>query len=279
MPNTPDGWKIIAQKFEEETHFPRCVGALDGKHITIENPLYAGSTYFNYKGTFSIVLMAICDSNYCFTYANIGAQGRISDGGVFNDSSFALKMDRGTLNLPTDEPLATGRKCVPYVIVADNAFALKKNIMIPHPGKASGTFNSRERIFNYRLSSARSRIENTFGIMASVFRIFRRPMLLEPEKARVVTECSVLLHNFLRRSRTSQATYTPSGTFDKVTEVDGRLQQIPGSWRKDTAGLTSFLPLSSVARKACQTAKEVREEFGNFFLTDLGEVPWQYYLQ
>lgn len=66
-----------------------------------------------------------------YIYANVGAQGRISDGGVFNSCSLSQKLDRGILNLPPDEPLAEGRMHVPYVIVADNAFALKRNVMVP----------------------------------------------------------------------------------------------------------------------------------------------------
>ncbi len=270
---------MIANRFQKETHFPHCIGALDGKHIVMQNPFHAGSTFINYKGTFSVVLMALCDSNYCFTYANIGAQGRISDGGVFNSCSLAKNIDGGTLHLPADEPLVNGGKCTPYVIVADNAFALKKNIMVPYPGREGQVFNSRERIFNYRLSAARCRIENTFGVLASVFRIFRKPMLLQQQKVRIITECCLLLHNFLRRSRTSHGTYTPQGAFDTYTEADGQMQCIPGSWRDDPEPSTSFLPCRSIARKSCNTAKDVRNEFANFFLSDAGEVPWQYYLQ
>ncbi len=280
MPNTPNGWRQIAERFERETHFHHCIGAIDGRHMFIQNPCHAGSFYYNYKGQFSIVLMALCDSNYCFTYAYVGAQGRISDGGVFNSCSLALKIDRGILNLPPPEPLTINReKFVPYVIVADNAFALKQNIMVPHAQRSSHEYGSPNRIFNYRLSAARSRIENTFGIFTAVFRAFRKPISLEPKKARIIVESGIVLHNFFRRNRTSTGTYTPPNMMDRYTVVDGRQLFQRGSWRSDAGDMTSCIALPPVARRAKKEAESIRDEFGKFYSSESGRVSWQVYLQ
>ena len=64
QPNTKEEWTAIQDIFFKKLDFPQCLGALDGKHIRIQCPPHAGSTYFNYLGYHSIVLFAVVDANY-----------------------------------------------------------------------------------------------------------------------------------------------------------------------------------------------------------------------
>lgn len=59
-------WKLIVDNYNKRWNFPHCIGALDEKHVVIQKSENTVSEFHNYKGTDSIVLMAIADANYCF---------------------------------------------------------------------------------------------------------------------------------------------------------------------------------------------------------------------
>jgi hypothetical protein len=71
--------------------------------------------------------MAAVDANYCFIYAEVGCQGRISDGGVFKHTVLYDKLEREHLEIPLDAPLIIDheRTLLPFLFVADDAFPLR----------------------------------------------------------------------------------------------------------------------------------------------------------
>lgn len=88
MPSTEEEWKKIANDFGIKWNFYNCLGSIDGKHIEIRLPPGSGAYYYNYKQTFSIILMAVVNANYEFIMIDVGANGRVSDGGVFLNTKF-----------------------------------------------------------------------------------------------------------------------------------------------------------------------------------------------
>lgn len=165
-PQSPEEWKDVASVFSKKWNFEHTVGAIDGKHVRIQNPAFGGSLYHNYKKYFSIVLMAIVDADYKFLTINVGAQGSESDGGIFRFSGMHAMFEENTVNLPQPEPLPDGDPTVPvpYFLIGDDAFGLKPWMMKPYPQRQ---LTKEERIFNYRLSRARRVVENAFGILAN----------------------------------------------------------------------------------------------------------------
>ena len=85
-PQSKKEWLEISSKFEELWDMPHVIGYLDGKHIILEYPKLSGTLYHNYKDFFSIVLLAICDANYCFTLFDSGQFGSNIDSGVLTSS-------------------------------------------------------------------------------------------------------------------------------------------------------------------------------------------------
>lgn len=170
LPQNESEWKEIANGFGERWNFPNCIGAVDGKHIAIKKPPGSGSYYFNYKRFPSIVLMAVVNSNYEIIAADVGTNGRVSDGGVFSNSSFGTAFKQGLLKIPKPSKPPLGSVELPYTLVGDDAFQLTENFMKPYPHTS---LSPQERIFNYRLSRARRIVENVFGMMVARFGILQ----------------------------------------------------------------------------------------------------------
>ncbi|GFV81026.1 protein ALP1-like [Trichonephila clavipes] len=115
---------MVAEEFWAKWNFPLCLGAIDGKHIRIKPPSHSGATYRNYKGFFSIVLLALVDANLKILYVDVGTNGRVSDGGVWGKSKLWQAITNGDVNIPEAAALPGSASKLPFVIVADDAFPL-----------------------------------------------------------------------------------------------------------------------------------------------------------
>ena len=158
---------------------------------------------------------------------------------------------------------------MPFVILADDAFPLPENILKPCPFRNDNIFS---RIFNYRLSRARGMVESSFGILALRFRVLLKPIYLNPEKTPLVVQAAVVLHNYLLEN--SPRTYAPPGTVNQE-DKDGNVAI--GFWREenDPAG-TLFNISRQSSNHHSMSARDIRKEFCEYFLSQRGAVSWQY---
>ena len=72
--------------------------------------------------------MALVDTNYEFIYVDIGCNGRISDRRVFRNCSLSKAIEHDDLNIPPPQVICEEIQPLPYFIVADDAFHLKKTL-------------------------------------------------------------------------------------------------------------------------------------------------------
>ena len=227
---TRQDWIEIEQKFATRWNFPNCIGTLDGKHVVITAPCKSGSLYFNYKGSFSLVLMALVDAYYRFIYMDIGDYGSNADGSVFKNSAFGQGLINGQLDVPEPKCLPNFEEGgpLPHCFVADEAFPLRIDLMRPYPrGRNQNRLPKEQQIFNYRLSCVHRIVENAFGILAH-WHLFNRRIPLKPDNADAVVKACVVLHNYLTEKKEVAAIYNrlnPDG--EPYLQEDGAILDLP----------------------------------------------------
>jgi len=254
-------WINSATRFETLCHFPHSVGAIDGKHIVIQAPPNSGSLYYNYKGTFSIVLLAVVNAEYRFIAADIGAYGSSSDGGVLHRSALGHALQRQQLNMSQESVLSNFSQAgkQPYFLVGDEAFPMETYLLRPYPGRRLPTD---KKIFNYRLSRARRVVEQAFGLPAARWRIFQRRITLSPDNAQKVVQAAIILHSVVQHS-------TPTGSPSELPNPTD-----------DGPSTSSLQPMNMTHtgrgnNRPCNSALAVRETFKGYFNSAEGSVDWQ----
>ena len=221
--------------------------------MALKKPKDTGALYHNYKGFFSIVILALVDGQYKFRWVDAGTAGSCSDAQIFNASQLKRRIEDGRIVFPDPAPITQGGRDVPYFILVDDAFALKTWLMKP--------YGREERIANYRISRGRRVVENAFSILVSRFRVIRTTIELPPATVREVVFTCVVLHNILR----SQYQGQPGGQQPGEDDDD----DVPGD-----CGLIGGAAGGGQDRNPAREAKRQRDYLRNYFNNE-GAVAWQ----
>jgi len=131
------------------------VNVIDGKHTEIiQAPRNSGSLFFNYKKTFSVVLLALVDANYKVTIIDVGGYGKSSDGGLSTRSILEKSLEAKTLYIPNSKLPPNSEEPLPFIILGDEAFPLNRYLLRPYPG-VSALNDEGKQIYFYILLRAR----------------------------------------------------------------------------------------------------------------------------
>ena len=152
----------------------------------------------------------------------ISGKGAASDAQIFNSSEVKECLNDGSIGFPAPDPLPNDTENVPYFFIADDAFALRPNMMKPYCFQG---MTDEERIINYRLSRARHVVENTFGILANRFQVLLTTMNHAPSTIRLIVTACMCLHNLMRMRY-------PCLQNHQLDREDPNHNRIPGRWRQ-----------------------------------------------
>ena len=155
---------------------------------------------------------------------------------------------------------------MPYYLLDDGIFPLKKWLIKPYPGK---NLTEGKKVSNYRLSRCRQVIEDAFGILSARWRFFHRPVRATVEHVEQYVLGALALHNYLRQA--SAASYTPNGFVDSE-EHDSRIHL--GEWRNrdNRQCMEDIGPI-----RGCRNQLEViqmREDIKTYFYSEQDSLPW-----
>ena len=147
------------------------------------------------KGIESIIALVVSGPDFECLYADIGTNGRNSDGHAWAKCNLKGGLDSPSnpLYIRLPQPLPDRTVPVPFVRTGDETFGLTKYMLRPYPQK---NLTIEKRISNYHTSRGRRISENILGILCNRWRFLRVPFLLSPEKVKVMTLAVLVLHNW-----------------------------------------------------------------------------------
>lgn len=186
----PSGARVrqIMDKFKERHNFPGVIGAIDGSHILITAPKREQASYCNRKGQHSVILQAVCDASYVFLDVFVGFPGSVHDARVFYNSPLGIKArENPELLFPNNTH-----------ILGDSAYKCTNYLLTPY--RDNGHLSRKQKNYNFKHSSTRVYIEQTFGLLKGRFRILKHVNFYNTEFISELVVACCVLHNICMRN-------------------------------------------------------------------------------
>ncbi|KAB0805325.1 hypothetical protein PPYR_02295 [Photinus pyralis] len=178
----------ISEKFKERQNFPGVIGAIDGCHILITPPRNVQGSYCNRKGQHSIILQGVCDANYMFLDVFAGFPGSVHDARVFYNSPLGTKMRENPGELFPNNTH----------ILGDSAYKCSNYLLTPY--RDNGHLSRKQKNYNFKHSSTRVYVEQTFGLLKGRFRILKHVHMYNVELIPDLILACCVLHNICMKN-------------------------------------------------------------------------------
>ena len=130
------------------------------RYIHMHCPSGKVTLFHNYKGFFSLVLLALYDAKYYFHLVDTGQHGSNNDSSMLNYSEIEINL------LPAKNLKSCSFELLPSDMIEDEICLLKAWLMHAHPDRLA----EEQLVFCYWQSRVGRVIENAFGILVSRWR-------------------------------------------------------------------------------------------------------------
>jgi hypothetical protein len=189
LPTEPEEWEKIRKGFAEKSShrvLSGCLGAIDGFFqpticpTVLESCGFPRSYYSGHYQSTGLNCQAICDSKLRFLFFAVIAPGQTNDA-----VAYELTNLRDVI-----EKFAPGA-----FIAGDAAYLLTEHLLVPYTG--TDKQNPDKDSYNFYLSQLRIRIEMSFGMLTTKWRILRRKLETSLVTSSKILECCARLHNYV----------------------------------------------------------------------------------